>query len=361
MAEQQEQDRSEQATPFKLREARKRGQVSKSLEVNSLLVLSAGLAALYFLGEKMISQQLAFSRSVFNNIHRFPMEPTHLTQWFEMAFFYVINIFWPLLAALMIIGIAANMFQTGPIFSLFPIKPDIKRLDPIAGFKRVFSKKLLFESLKTFIKLFVFGAVLYFAVMAMLPSLFSLISIDPDFYALFLLDSTRSLMSKMLLVLLLIALLDLMYSKWDFANRMRMSRREVKEEVKRREGDPQVRAKRRELQKEAAKRAASTQNVPDADVLITNPTHLAIALKYDRNKMIAPELIAKGAGDLALAMKHIARKHNVMVVENKPLARALFERVELEQAIPEDLFPRVAKILAWVFIARERKQAGAGV
>lgn len=353
MAEQQqEQDRSEPASPFKLREARKRGQVAKSLEVNSLLILSAGLMVLYIFGEQFITRQLAVGRSVLANAHRFHAEPVAALAWFEKLFYLLINIFWPLLAAIVIVAILANLLQTGPVFSFFPLKPDINRLNPVTGFKRLFSKKLLFESLKTFIKLFVFAVVIYFAVSAVLPALFALIDTSPDAYGAFLLSSARSLMYKLLLVVLIVALIDLAYTKWDYASRMRMSRRELKEEIKRREGDPQVRARRRELQKEAVKRAASLRRVPDADVLITNPTHLAVALKYDQRRKGAPQLIAKGSGELALKMKQVARRRGVVVVENKPLARELFTRVEIEHPVPEDLFPVVAKILAWIYVRR---------
>jgi flagellar biosynthesis protein FlhB len=352
--EQQEQDRSEQASPFKLREARNRGQVAKSLEVNSLMIMSAGLAMLYFFGERFIGGQLAHGRALFANAHRFAADPSTALGWFESSVHALIDIFWPLLAAVVIVGILANMFQTGPVFSFFPIKPDFNRLNPVAGFKRLFSKKLIFESIKTFIKLAVFAIVIYFCIMAVMPAMYSLLGTSPDAYAAILLEHVRTLIYQLLLVVLLIAIIDLAYTKWDFADRMRMSRREVKEEHKRREGDPQIRSRRRELQKEALKRAASMQKVPDADVLITNPTHLAVALKYERDKMGAPQLIAKGAGELALKMKEIARLNGIAIVENKPLARELFKRVDIERAVPEDLFPVVARILAWVYLRRER-------
>lgn len=357
--EQQEQDRSEQASPFKLREARKRGQVAKSLEVNSLLIMLAGLAMLYFFGEKFIGGQLEQGRALFANAHRFSGEPSAALGWFETTVHSLLDIFWPLLAAVVIIGILSNLFQTGPVFSFFPIKPDFNRLNPVAGFKRLFSKKLIFESIKTFIKLAVFAVVIYFCIKAVMPAMYSLLGTSPDVYAAVLLEHVRTLIYQLLLVVLLVAIMDLAYTKWDFADRMRMSRREVKEEVKRREGDPQVRARRRELQKEALKRAASMQKVPDADVLITNPTHLAVALKYEREKMGAPLVIAKGAGELALKMKEVARLNGIVVVENKPLARELFKRVEMDRSVPEDLFPVVARILAWVYVRRERPAAGA--
>jgi flagellar biosynthesis protein FlhB len=153
----------------------------------------------------------------------------------------------------------------------------------------------------------------------------------------------------MLAVLLIIALLDMLYSRWEYTKRMRMSRREVKEEVKRREGDPHVRAKIKELQREAVKRAGSLRRVPDADVLITNPSHLSVALVYRRETMQAPQVIAKGAGDLALNMRKVARLHRVPLVEQRDLAQQLFRAVGIDEAIGEDLYPLVARILLRVW------------
>lgn len=363
MAEQQqEQDRSEQATPFKLQEARKRGQVAKSLEINSLLILSIVLVILYFSGERLISGQLDISRRLFEDIHRLVITPTELVYWFREIVGALISLYWPFVGALMVVGILANMFQVGPVFSFFPLKPDVNRLNPISGFKRVFSIKLLFESVKTAIKLVVFGAIIYLAIVAIVPVLLGLIDTDPKVYPLFLLENGRALIYKLLLVFVLLALMDLLYTRWDYNKRMRMSRREVKEEFKRREGDPQIRARIRELQKEAVKRAGSLRKVPDADVLITNPVHLAVALKYQRETMAAPQVIAKGAGELAARMRKVARRHGVTIVENKHLARVLFRHASLDAAIPEPQYPLVAKIMAWVLLQQQgvHKQASYG-
>lgn len=353
----QEQDRTEKATPFKLREARKRGQVAKSLEINSLLLLTVALAVSYFLGEKFITGTLNLSRRLLAGSGQWHLDQATVVTFFDLSYQAVLSIFWPFVAVVMITGILANMFQTGPVFSFFPLKPDMNRLNPVKGFKRLFSKKLLFESLKTLIKIFIFAVILYFAIAALLPKLMALIDTNHRAYPPILIDHARSLTYKFLLAILLVALLDLVYTRWDYAKQMRMSRRELKEEVKRREGDPQVRAKRRELQKEAVKRAGAVQKVPDADVLITNPTHLSVALKYDRATMQTPQIIAKGAGDLALKMRTVANKHRVPMVENKPLARVLFTKGEIGEGIPESQFPAVAKILAWLFLQREARLA----
>lgn len=355
MAEQQEQDRSEPASPFKLKEARNKGQVSKSLEVNSFLVLSVVLAQLYFMGEALISSQLSISRSLLSRSGSVQLDSVNSVGLFEAITDALLSSYWPLLGAITVIGILANMLQTGPVFTFHPLKPDVQRINPAQGFKRLFSMKLLFESVKTVIKLAVFSAVIYLALKALFPILVALVDMDPRNYAGFILDNVRGLLFKLLLVILVIAAIDLVYSRWDYAKKMRMSRRELKDEVKRREGDPQIRAKLRELQREAVKRAASLQRIPEADVLITNPTHLAVALRYQRDVMRSPQLIAKGAGELAAKMRIVARKHAVPIVENKALARTLFKSCEIDAGIPEEVYPLVARILVWVYSLRETR------
>ena len=362
MAEQQqEQDRTEQATPFKLKEARRRGQVAKSLEINSFLMLATVLVVLYFAGERLISGQLAIFRSIFSQLHTYPLAPSLVVGLFEQVGGALLAVLWPFIAAVMAAGVLASLFQTGPIFSFFPLKPDVQRLNPSRGFKRLFSMKLLFESVKSVVKLGLFGLAIYLVILDWIPELLSLLDTSPKAYAAFLLDHVRALMFTLLLVMLLVALIDLAFTRWEFANQMRMSRRELKEEVKRREGDPRIRAKMRELQREAAKRSGSLQKVPDADVLITNPQHLAVALRYERSVMTAPQVTAKGAGDLAFKMREAARIHHVPVIENKRLAKLLFTRVDIDQIIPEEVYPLVAKVLIWAYAMRDSRNAdGAG-
>jgi flagellar biosynthetic protein FlhB len=356
MAEDQEQDRTEPATPFKLREARKRGQVAKSLEVNSLLVLMASLAVIYAMGEHFVTQQIRLSRALLCQAHKVDLNGATALNLFKLNHEWLLKIYWPLIGAVMLSGVLANLFQTGPIFSFFPLKPDMNRLNPVTGFKRLFSKKLLFESVKTVIKITIFSFVIYFAIVALLPGVMAMIDTDPHVYPALLLSHARGLAFKILLVLLLVALVDLLYNRWDFGRQMRMSRRELKEEVRRREGDPQIQARRRQLQRELVRRAGTLKRVPDADVLITNPTRLAVALKYERGVMPAPKVIAKGAGEMAAKMRQLARRHEVPIVENKTLARDLFKRTGLDNPVPEKLFPAVASILAWVYLQKKQQE-----
>ena len=355
--QEQEQNRTEKATPFKLREARKRGQVAKSLEINSFAMLCAALGLVYFAGAGFGQGQLELSAALLRNAHHLRLEGTSVVSLAELIRDHLFDVYWPVAAVAVIVAIAANMFQTGPVFSFFPLKPDVQRLNPANGFKRIFSKRLLYETGKSLVKFGLFAGVAWLSISNLLPLLVSLVDVAPQSYGGILRELMGRLIFQLLLVALLVALFDLMYTRWDFGQQMRMSRRELKEEIKRREGDPLIRARMRELQKEAIKRAGSTRRVPDADVLITNPTHLAVALRYDAEVMIAPAVIAKGAGKLAAKMREAAFRAGVPIVENKALARRLFREAGIDESVPDDLYPVVAKLMAWVWLLRQRRQA----
>jgi len=357
----QDHDKSEEATPFKLQEAKRRGQVAKSLDFNSFILIAGMLAVFYAWGRQTIEGGLRLERAVFSQAHAFAYDAPALVAWTGEILIETGRLLAPVFLVAVVIGILSNMFQTGPIFSFFPLKPDVQRLNPVQGFKRIFSARLLFDALKSLLKLGLFGAVAYAMVVAALPSIIGMVQQDPRGYVWTLFDQIVALVFKLLLVVMLVALLDLLYTRWDFGKKMRMSRREMKEEVKRREGDPQVRSKIRQLQQEAAKRSQSVGRVPDADVLITNPTHLAIALRYERGLMPAPRVIAKGAGDLALAMRKMAGKHGVTIIEQRPLARQLFTEVDLDQLIPETLYAPIAQVYADLHKRRHTSDVRVGV
>lgn len=356
MAE-QDQDRTEQATPFKLKEARKKGQVPKSLEVNSWFVLVSFLLVIFVWGKDMVRDTAGIGRAVFAQAGHVNFIPSELVLWFGKIFSLLVYMLAPIMVVLAVVAVLMNFFQTGPIFSFHPIKPDVQKLNPVTGFKRVFSKRTLYETAKNLIKLLLFGVAVYFFILNLLHDLMGFPNIDPDAYPFLVLGQVENLIMQLVALFLLIVLVDLIYSRRDFSNRMKMSRREVKDEVKRREGDPQVRAKIKELQREASRRAQSLTRVSDADVLITNPTHKSIAIKYDRATMQAPRLIAKGAGDLALKMRQIAKDNHIPIVENKPLARALFKKIPLDQDIPADFYAEMARILVAVYRSREQRNA----
>ena len=357
MAE-QEKDRTEPATPFKLEEARRRGQVAKSLDFVSLVMLGALLAALYAWSDRLAAAGLRVSVGALERAGGLAFGTADAAAWLGQLAGATAAMLAPFLAVAVLAAIVANLVQTGPVFSAFPLKPDFQRINPATGFKRVFSLKTLVETGKTLIKLAAFAGVAWLALDAALPKLLTTVDVQPKAYFGLLLGEITALMFKLLLVLVLLALADLAYSRWDYGRTMRMSRREMKEEVKRREGDPHVRARIRELQREAVKRAKSVKRLPEADVLITNPEHFAVALAYERGRMRAPTVVAKGAGELALELRRRAGPLALPIVEDKPLARRLFAEVDLDCPIGEALFEPVAKIYALIY---RTKQTGTRV
>lgn len=351
MAE-QEKNKTEQATPFKLEEAKRRGQVAKSLEFNSFFVIGGMLAVLYMWGSGFVQNGLRHARRTFEQAGDMVFDIPHLMAWFHAVAMDTSTLVAPFLAVAVIVAVAGNMVQTGPIFTTFPLKPDIQRINPVSGFKRIFSLRMVFEAVKSMIKLALFGATAYIIISALLPTLLGLMHTDPKGYAPLLMDYSASLLFKLAMVLLIVAALDIAYTRWDHSKKMMMSRRELKEEVKRREGDPLLRAKLRELQREAVKRAKSASRVPEADVLITNPTHYAIALCYERSRMHAPVILGKGSGDLALSMRRLAARHGVPIYERRALARNLFMEGDIDAPVPSGLYEQVARVYADLYASR---------
>jgi flagellar biosynthetic protein FlhB len=346
MAEEQDNDRTEPATPFKREEARRRGQVAKSLDTISVFMLAAALVSTAFWGTHAVSAEANVFRRLMGEAHLLSFEPGPLTNWIVAACLAALAPFTPFFLVVVVVAILANIAQTGPVFSFHPLKPDAQRINPAQGFKRIYSSKALFEAFKSLFKLALFSAVAYTAITTLLPALMAMIGTTPKVYPALVLNFAHGLAFRLILAVLCIALLDLLYVRWDYRKKLNMSRREQKEEVKRREGDPHLRVKRRALQREALKRSESLRRVPDADVLITNPTHLAVALAYERGRAMAPRCLAKGAGEAAAMMKDLARRHGVLMVEQRTLARALFDGVEVGGLIPEALYEPVARVYA---------------
>jgi flagellar biosynthetic protein FlhB len=325
------------------------------MDFNSFFMIAGLLFVVTIWGERFVRQSLRLEQAVFEQAPVFSYDIPRMVGWFGELMVQGAFLLAPFFVMAVIVSIIANMLQTGPIFTFFPLKPDVKRINPVQGFKRVFSLRMLFEAFKSIIKLALLGAVAYIMIMSLLPKLFGMMHSDPHAHPWMLMDHASALIFKLAMVLLIIMLLDVAYVRWDYRKKMRMSRRELKEEVKRREGDPHVRAKQRELQREAAKRSRSLSRVPEADVLITNPTHLAIALRYEREATRAPRVIAKGAGTIAEQMKALAWRQSIPVVEQKSLAQRLFREVDIDEAIPESLYEPVALIYAEIMAGQTKE------
>lgn len=356
MQEEQEQNRSEKATPFKLEEARKRGQVAKSLDFNSLVIVGGLLLALSVWGASRWEEICRICAALFRSSADVEIAAGGAAALFQELSFRTAILLAPFAAAAIIFAVLANVVQTGLIFTTHPLKPQFERINPVAGFKRIFNKRMLFEAFKSVLKLGFLGAVAIAFFVALWPELPNAATDDVRVQLAWLASTAAAVLFRLGLVLLVVGILDLCYTRWQYARQMRMSHREVKEEVKRREGDPLVRQKIRELQRENAKQARSMSRLPEADVLITNPTHFAIALRYVRERMDAPVVIAKGADSWAAEMRKLAAAHGVPILERRRLARELFSKGRIDQPIPFESFVEVARVYAE--LGRGRAQNG---
>ena len=353
MAE-QEQDRTEQATDYKIAKAREKGMVPRSMEVNTVLVVAAFLAFLSFGGAAAAHRFGALAVALMGRAHAWVFGPAEVFSWSTAPVLDTLLLLAPLLGLVMVAGVVSAVLQFGLVLSAQPIKPDWQRLNPVAGFKRIFSKRALFETGKNLLKLMLFGTVLYLALDGMLDDFLALSATPGKAHGARLLRATCLVVLYLLLAMIAVAAVDMLFTRREYARQLMMSRREIKDEVKHREGDPKIKARIRELQNEMRQKSRSIQNVPGADVLITNPTHIAVALRYENTGMPSPQIVAKGAGELVEPMKQLARRHGVMIVENRPLARALY-RQELDSFVPPTHYAAVARILIWVQEARRMR------
>jgi flagellar biosynthetic protein FlhB len=351
MAE-QDMDRNQAATPHKLKEARKRGQVAKSPDVVSTLVLIVALVYLTALGWDRVREQFRFDAALMNLAGRIDGSPAVLWQIISHALHACFSLLAPFFATIMLAAIVANLLQTGPVLSSDPLGPEWSKLNPANGFKRLFSIRTLFDAVRTCLKLVLLTTAVYLALKSLAPQFLMLSGYSPIGYIRALLDDIGSMGLKVSLMLGLIALLDWLYTRREFAKNMRMSHHDLREESKHREGDPRIRARLRELRREMLKRSLAVSKTKQADVLITNPTHLAIALRYEHGAMRSPQLISKGAGVVAQAMRKVASQHHIPIVRNRALARKLYQDMDFDEHVPQHLYAEVARIIVWVFAMR---------
>lgn len=349
----QDLDRNEAATPHKLEEARKRGQAPKSPDVVGAVVLA--VAALYLSGSAygLLEAQFRFDHALFTMATTHSRNDAALWQLVASATRHAVALLLPLLGAIVVAAIVANVAQTGFIFSTHPITPDWQRINPATGFRRVFSIRTLFDAARTCVKFLVLSLVAIMVLKALLPNLQHVRGDDPLAFVRALLEASASLGLKLILALGIIALVDMAYNRREFAKKMRMSHRELRDEAKHREGDPRIRSRMRELRRELLKRSRSVGNTKDADLLITNPTHVAIALKYRHGDMEAPLILAKGSGATAALMRTIAARHRIPVVRSPRLARALHAEMEVDQSVPPRFYGDLAPLVVWLLAMRQ--------
>ena len=348
MAEESFDEKTEQPTPKKREDARRKGQVAKSRELPSIAVLISGVVIMAIFGSYMNSQLQSMVAKVFSTISLSNMDKPDVTAFAKEMVGLFVLIMAPLLTANFVTAIFSNILQVGFMVSGESISPKLSKLNPIMGFKRLFSMNSVAELLKSILKLVIIGTVAYFSIKGEMERLTNLIDIELSEIISYMLYTIMKISIKCTLAMILLVVADFAYQKWQFEKRLRMTKKEIKDEFKRTEGDPQIKSRIRSIQMEMA-RKRMMQDVPKADVVITNPTHFAVALKYESGSMTAPKLLAKGAGAVAFRIKEIAQKHHIPVVENKELAHDLYKLVEIGREIPVNLYQAVAEVLAYIY------------
>jgi len=342
-------EKTEKATPKKRQDARKKGQVVKSQDISSAIVMLMVFIFLFFFAGSLRDELLAFFRQTF--IHNIRIESLTIDSvmhlftetLIQMAFIIV-----PIMAIAFVGALAGNFLQFGFLFTLEPMKFDLKKMDPIKGLKKIFSVKAIVELIKSVLKIGFIGSVTTIIIWSNLPEVLAL-SFKSPWMTLITVGKLVGIMGiAASLVLLCVSVLDWMYQKHEYEKNLKMSKQDIKDEYKNSEGDPLIKSKIKQRQREMAMRRMMSE-VPSADVVITNPTHYAIALKYNEDSMDAPRVIAKGTDFIAQKIKLIAKEHDVIMVENRPLARAMYDQVEIGDQVPEEFFKAVAEILAYVY------------
>lgn len=346
-------EKTEEPTPKKIVDTRKKGQAGKSREFVSAITLIGIILAVVSLGGVGLNEIENFLCRGLNSAGSIYLSQGSLKYIFTYYILEFAKITLPLFLIVVVFGILANLAQTGFIHSTEPIKPKFERINPVSGFKRMFSSGALVELLKSVGNIAIVGYIAVSYIISQLPEIVSSCDGGADSLLSTPAGIAKSELTRVAVAVCVIGVLDFMYQKYSFRKEMRMTKQEVKEEFKETEGDPLVKSRLRRKQRELASRRMM-QEVPKATVVITNPTHIAVALRYERKKDTAPEVVAKGIDEIAQRIKQIARDNNVPIIENKPVARMLYRKVEIDESIPVEMYQVVAEILAVVY-SKKRK------
>ncbi len=356
MAETDGQEKTEQPTGKKLEDSRKEGKVAKSIEVNAFAIFTSGLLMVYFTKSFLSSRISDFSINIFNKLDVLNINRNMIQNFTKETLFFFLITLAPILGILFVVSLVANVAQVGLKFSPKALKPELNKFNPFSGIKRVFfSSGSIVELAKSLLKLIVIGGFTYSVLSGFITESSILVELTIPEIVKYMVQSSFNLLWKISLLYIVIAAIDLVFQKKKFIKDMMMTKQEVKEENKQSEGDPQIKSRIRRLQYAAAKNRMM-QNVPKADVVITNPTHFAVALKYDALKSSAPKVVAKGVDELAQKIKEIAREYNVPIHEDRELARALYRICDVGDEIPSALFKAVAQVLAYIFQLKNKKK-----
>jgi len=353
MSEKRNQDKTESATPKKREDARKKGQVAVSREIPSVFILFMTMGVFFFLGSQMFNGLSDLMRDALQHSLTLDLQELSVVRILSAVLGKIFWILCPLMVAILLAGIVANVSQFGFLITGKTLIPKLSKLNPLSGMKRLFSLRSLVEVAKALLKILIIGLVAYLTLrqhVLFLPNLMRMEVLD-------ILSFTGNVSLEICLytclALIILAGLDYAFQRWQYENDLKMTKQEVKEEWKQREGDPIVKARIKRVQMEMSQRRMMA-DVPTADVVVTNPTRLAVVLKFDTEKMDAPLVVAKGAGHIAARIREIAESSGVPILEQKPLAQTLFKTVEIGETIPMTLYKAVAEVLAYVYRLKGR-------
>ena len=349
-----DQEKTEEPTSKKIEDARKDGNVPKSQDASSFVTLVVGIftfLALFPFVQKHLIKLYHYYQSFIG----LDFTKNMILEISIITFREILLVVMPLAVAVAISGLLAGFLQFGFVFSTKPLTPDLTKLDPIKGLKNLLSVKKLIETIKVILKVALVMTIAYNFLYEFSQEMPSVVYLSIFNQLSWLREKALLLGSVMLLLFFFLALFDLFFVRYNYFKDLKMSKQEIKDEFKQMEGDPQIKARIRKIQMEMTKKRMM-QEIPNADVVITNPTHFAVALRYDKEKDNAPTVLAKGMNHLALKIKEIARLHDIQIVENPPLARELYKKCEINDSIPENLYKAVAEVLAFVYKSSKTKR-----
>lgn len=348
-------NKTEEATSKRLSDSRKKGQVAKGEDLTSAVsfVVFGGLISV--LGQFVFKNSLSFMRNSMRMDHNLNLTKSNVGTMLINSIMQFGMLVLPFALIAVTIGIVVNLVQVGFLFTTTPLKPDFKRLNPIEGFKNIVSKKAMFKLVKNLLKL---GLVFYMTYKNLSKSLVKIPnagSIGSEKLFFYMLDMVKSLSMDIAILMLILAIIDYVFQRRSFKKDMRMSKQEIKDEYKEMEGNMQLKQARQQKHRQLVM-GQMMSSIPEATVVITNPTHLAIVLRYDTTKDKAPIVTAKGADFIAKKIREVAKENKIPIMENKELARAMYKKVEIGQPVPMELYKAIAEILAVVYQMKEKNK-----
>jgi len=356
MANDSSQEKTEQPTPKRLREARKKGQVFKSKDLEAVAIFVGTFMAIAFTHHNIAEQFKSFMIEAFQTVGKKEITLDMLYALGKSGLMAVISASAPVVVTAALIAGVVGFLQVGPVFSLDPLKPQLKKLNALENFKNMFKPKQFMELVKNIIKIFVIFFLAYSVIKGMIGSFLQTVLIPIDASAKLGGEVIVRFLVRFMMIFMAVATMDIFLQRKDYIKNLKMSKDEVKREYKEDEGDPHIKSHRRQMHMEMAMGDVRGK-VKNADAVVTNPTHIAVAIKYDKSEMMAPQIVAKGQRLFAEFIKEIAKENDVPIVRNVPLAWALLD-LELDDEVPEKLYVAVAEILSFVYKLKEEKAGG---